>query len=192
MAKGVGDFIGEQNRYELMLAEAMGWDFVEGQGKGSGIDFLAPDGTGIECKFDWDSIKTGNHYLEFAQTSDGGTTWVPSGFSISAGEADLWVVVNEEWMRTLAVESVKRMITENRSELRTTRRARGSTTTGPGSSARPTWCPTTFWTATSFPKSQARLLVDKNDFHIRIDAFVMLDDVIQPFPDIRSEVGTSD
>ena len=46
------------------------------------------------------TLKTGNHYLEFAQTSDGGATWVPSGFSISADEADLWVVVNEEWMRT--------------------------------------------------------------------------------------------
>ena len=129
---GVRDFIGEQNRYELMLAEAMGWDFVEGQGKGSGIDFLAPDGTGIECKFDWDSIKTGNHYLEFAQTSDGGTTWVPSGFSISADEADLWVVVNEEWMRTLTVDSVKRMITENRSELRTTRTRAGVNHNRPG------------------------------------------------------------
>ena len=110
----------------------MDWDFVEEQTKGSAYDYIAPDGTKIEAKFDWDSIKTGNHYLEFAQTSDGGATWVPSGFSISADEADLWVVVNEEWMRTLTVDSVKRMITENRSELRTTRTRAGVNHNRPG------------------------------------------------------------
>jgi len=128
----VADFIGEQNRYELMLAEAMGWDFVEGQSKGSGIDFVAPDGANIEAKFDWDSIKTGNHYLEFAQTSNGGKTWIPSGFSISADEADLWIVVNEEWMRTLTVDSVKKMITENRSNLKITQTRAGVNFNRPG------------------------------------------------------------
>ena len=62
----VRDFIGEQNRYERALAEAMDWDFVEGQSKGSSYDYVTPGGTKIGAKFDWDSIKTGNHYLEFA------------------------------------------------------------------------------------------------------------------------------
>ena len=68
MPRDVGDFIGEQNRYERMLAEAMDWDFVEEQTKGSSYDYITPDGTKIEAKFDWDSIKTGNHYLEFASS----------------------------------------------------------------------------------------------------------------------------
>ena len=75
----VDDFISGQNRYERQLAEAMDWKFVEGQSKGSSYDFVTADGTKIEAKFDWDSIKTGNHYLEFAQSSDGGSTWIPSG-----------------------------------------------------------------------------------------------------------------
>ena len=116
--KDVKDFIGEQRLYEIALAEAMGWEFVEGQKKGSGVDFVTPDGTKIECKFDWDSIKTGNHYLEFEQTSDGGATWVPSGFSISADEADIWLIMNEDWMRMLTVDAVKYAISENRSDLR--------------------------------------------------------------------------
>jgi len=67
VSRRVSDFIGEQNRYERELAKAMDWDFVEGQSKGSSYDYITPDGTKIEAKFDWDSIKTGNHYLEFAE-----------------------------------------------------------------------------------------------------------------------------
>ncbi len=115
---GVHEFIRDQNRYELELAESMGWDFVEGQIKGSAHDFVTPDGTKVEAKFDWDSIKTGNHYLEFAQSSDGGKTWIPSGFTLSADDADLWVVINNEWMRVFSIESLKQFITENRSRLR--------------------------------------------------------------------------
>ena len=48
-----------------------------------------------------------NHYLEFAQTSDNGETWVPSGFALSAEEADYWVVVNEEYIRTFRIEALK-------------------------------------------------------------------------------------
>jgi hypothetical protein len=122
---GIRDFIGEQNQYERLLAKAMNWEFVEDQSKGSSFDYIAPDGTRIEAKFDWDSIKTGNHYLEFAQSSDGGNTWVPSGFSISADEADLWVVINDEWLRTLSIDSIKELLTNNRSELRQTRTRAG-------------------------------------------------------------------
>jgi len=129
---GVRDFIGEQNRYERALAKAMDWDFVEGQSKGSSYDYITPDGTKIEAKFDWDSIKTGNHYLEFAQSSDGGRTWVPSGFTLSADDADLWVVVNNDWMRTLSIESLKRFITENRSSLRITQTRAGVNFNRPG------------------------------------------------------------
>ena len=112
---GVRDFIEDQSRYEIRLSSEMGWSFIEGQGKGSAIDYVAPDGTKIEAKFDWDSVKTGNHYLEYAQTSDSGSTWSPSGFSLSSGEADIWVVINEEWMRVIKIESLVKMLAQNRS-----------------------------------------------------------------------------
>ncbi len=115
---GVRDHINEQNIFERRLGQIMGWSFVEEQGKGSCIDYNSPDGTKIEVKFDWDSISTGNHYLEYAQTSDGGMKWVPSGFSISAEEADLWVIINEEWMRILSISSMREMVKENRSKMR--------------------------------------------------------------------------
>ena len=128
---GVKDFIDSQNRYELELAESMGWDFVEGQSKGSAHDFVTPDGTKVEAKFDWDSIKTGNHYLEFAQSSDGGKTWIPSGFTLSADDADLWVVINNDWMRVFTIESLKQFITENRSRLRIATTRAGVNHNGP-------------------------------------------------------------
>ena len=128
----VRGFIRDQSVHERALAEAMGWEFVEGQSKGSSYDYVAPDGTKIEAKFDWDSIKTGNHYLEFSQSSDGGRTWVPSGFTLSADDADLWVVVNDDWMRTLSIESLKRFITGNRSSLRITQTRAGVNFNRPG------------------------------------------------------------
>ncbi len=128
----VRDFIEDQNRYELELAESMDWDFVEGQSKGSAYDFVTPDGTKVEVKFDWDSIKTGNHYLEFAQSSDGGKTWIPSGFTLSADDADLWVVINNDCMRVFTIESLKQLITEKRSELKITRTRAGINHNRPG------------------------------------------------------------
>ena len=116
----VGDFIRNESEHEKTLAKEMGWEFVEGQTKGSSYDYIAPDGTKIEAKFDWDSIKTGNHYLEYAQSSDGGKTWIPSGFSLSADDADLWVVINNDWMRIFTIYSLKEFITNNRSRLRIT------------------------------------------------------------------------
>ena len=98
----------------------MDWEFVEDQSKGSAYDFITPDGTKIEVKFDWDSIKTGNHYLEFAQSSDGGKTWIPSGFTLSADDAELWVVINNDWMRVFSINSLKQFITNNRSRLKIT------------------------------------------------------------------------
>tara|TARA_B100000676_G_C17760763_1_gene671480 strand:- start:141 stop:620 length:480 start_codon:yes stop_codon:yes gene_type:complete len=116
----VGDFIRNESEHEKALAKEMGWEFVECQTKGSSYDYIAPDGTKIEAKFDWDSIKTGNHYLEYAQSSDGGKTWIPSGFSLSADDADLWVVINNDWMRVFTIDSLKEFITKNRSRLRIT------------------------------------------------------------------------
>jgi len=130
--KDVRDFIQEQNKYERDLAEVMGWSFVEGQSKGSGHDFIAPDGTRIEVKFDWDSIKTGNHYLEFAQSSDGGKTWIPSGFTLSADDADLWVVINNDWMRIFTIYSIKQFITESRAGLKVTQTRAGVNHNRPG------------------------------------------------------------
>ncbi len=131
MSRRVSDFIGEQNRFEQMLAKSMDWEFVDEQSKGSCYDYIAPDGAKIEAKFDWDSIKTGNHYLEFAQSSDGGKTWIPSGFTLSADDADLWVVINIDWMRVFTIESLKQLITENRSSLRIATTRAGVNHNGP-------------------------------------------------------------
>ena len=78
------------------------------------IDFISPDGAKIEAKFDWDSEKTGNHYLEFSQTSDGGKTWIPSGFSISESEIDFWIVINNEFLRYFQIKELKQFLQENR------------------------------------------------------------------------------
>ena len=128
----IKDFIQNTRSYELELSELMGWDYVVGQSKGSAYDFVANDGSRIEAKFDWDSIKTGNHYLEFAQSSDGGKTWIPSGFTLSADDADLWVVINNDWMRVFTIESLKQLITENRSSLKITRTRAGVNHNRPG------------------------------------------------------------
>ena len=111
----VKDFIENETFHERSLAESMHWDYVEVQGKGSGYDFIALDGAKIEAKFDWDSIKTGNHYLEFAQTNDNKATWVPSGFALSADEADYWVVINEDWLRMYRMDHLQAFIKESRS-----------------------------------------------------------------------------
>lgn len=61
----VGDFINSQQQYEIQLAEFFGWEYHTNQSKGSSFDFTSADGMKIEGEFDWDSIKTGNHYLEY-------------------------------------------------------------------------------------------------------------------------------
>jgi len=114
----LSDFIDDESRHERNLAKTMRWKYSEDQQKGSCYDFIAHDGAKIEAKFDWDSIKTGNHYLEFAQTSDNGKTWVPSGFALSAEEADYWVVVNEEYIRTFRIKALKNWVKENRSQFK--------------------------------------------------------------------------
>lgn len=113
----VADFIDEENFHELQLANLLGWDFVSGQTKGAPFDFTAPDTSTIESKFDWDSKKTGNHYLEIAQTNDNKVTWVPSGFSVSSEVADFWIVINEDWMRLFQIQKLKEFLKENRSKL---------------------------------------------------------------------------
>ena len=112
----VSKFIGDEKEHEVQLAHFMCWEYIESQGKGSSYDYIAPDGSKIEAKFDWDSIKTANHYLEIAQTSDNKETWVPSGFSISADEANLWVVINEDWVRIFQIEVLKEYLNQNRSK----------------------------------------------------------------------------
>jgi hypothetical protein len=128
----IEDFIVDESRHERALAKAMHWEYVEVQKKGSCYDFIAPDGAKIEAKFDWDSIKTGNHYLEFAQTSDDGKTWVPSGFALSAEEADYWVIVNEDWIRTLRIDVLRNWLAEERSTLRITQTRAGVNYNQPG------------------------------------------------------------
>ena len=115
---GVKDFISKEEKHERRLAKVMNWEYVEEQKKGSCYDFIAPDGEKIEVKFDWDSIKTGNHYLEFAQTNDNKVTWVPSGFSLSSEEVDYWVVINEEFLRIFRVDQLKLFLFENRATLK--------------------------------------------------------------------------
>ena len=135
-----GDFIGQQNHFERLLAKSMDWEFVDQQSKGSCYDYIAPDGAKIEAKFDWDSIKTGNHYLEFGQTSDlsGVMThnWVPSGFSLSAEEADYWVVINNDWLRMFEIAKLRAFIEANRRELKVTRTRAGVNHNRPGQFSR--------------------------------------------------------
>ena len=123
--KEVKKFIKQQNRYEIFLGNVMNWVFIKEQSKGSSYDYISPDGSKIEAKFDWDSIKTGNHYLEFSQTSDGGKTWVPSGFSISEVEADYWVVVNNDWFRMIKIQTLREFLVKNRNKLKITQTRAG-------------------------------------------------------------------
>ena len=123
--KEVKKFIKQQNRYEIFLGNVMNWVFIKEQSKGSSYDYISPDGSKIEAKFDWDSIKTGNHYLEFSQTSDGGKTWVPSGFSLSEVEADYWVVVNNDWFRMIKIQTLREFLVKNRNKLKITQTRAG-------------------------------------------------------------------
>ncbi len=133
---GVSDFIDDESRHERTLAKEMHWDYIEDQQKGSCYDFNAPDGSKIEAKFDWDSIKTGNHYLEFGQTSNNGETWVPSGFSLSAEEADYWVVINNDWLRMFEISKLREFLTANRRQLKVTRTKAGVNYNHPGQFSR--------------------------------------------------------
>ena len=117
----VGDFILRQQKYEQILASKMGWDYVESQSKGSSYDYRSADGSKIEVKFDWDSIKTENHYLEYGQTSVGEGGEIPSGFALSAEDADYWVVVNDDLLRMFEINTLKQFVKENRASFRTTR-----------------------------------------------------------------------
>ena len=113
----VSDFIDEEGANEHQLAKYMNWEYVNSQKKGSAYDFTSPDGSKIEAKFDWDSVKTGNHYLEFAQTSDNKITWEPSGFSLSENQAQFWVVINENFIRIFQIEVLRDFIRKQRSTL---------------------------------------------------------------------------
>lgn len=125
-------FIDSQKKYEMKLGSIMNWAFIKEQSKGSSYDYISPDGSKIEAKFDWDSIKTGNHYLEFSQTSDGGKTWVPSGFSISEVEADYWVVVNNDWFRMIKIQTLREFLVKNRNKLKITQTRAGVNFNRPG------------------------------------------------------------
>ena len=113
----VGDFIERESIHEKELAEFMKWKFIEEQEKGSSYDYIALDGSKIEAKFDWDSVKTGNHYLEIAQTNDNKVTWFPSGFSLSSKNADYWIVINSQWLRIFQIEVLMNFIQNNRNSL---------------------------------------------------------------------------
>lgn len=128
----VKKFIKTQNQYEIFLGNAMSWIFIKEQSKGSSYDYISPDGSKIEAKFDWDSIKTGNHYLEFSQTSDGGKNWVPSGFSLSEVEADYWVVVNNDWFRMIKIQTLREFLVKNRNKLKITQTRAGVNFNRPG------------------------------------------------------------
>lgn len=116
----VSDFIKEQNHYERELAEFMGWEFVEGQKKGSSYDCITSNGQKVELKMDWGSKTTGNHYLEFSQKSSSGSDWVPSGFTLSKETSDYWIVVNNDFMYISKTKEVERMINEKGETFRVT------------------------------------------------------------------------
>ena len=128
----VSDFIKDESRHERLLAKVMHWAYVEDQKKGSCYDFIAPDGGKIEAKFDWDSIKTGNHYLELGQTSNNGETWVASGFALSEGVADYWVVINNDWLRVFDVNKLAEFLKNNRRKLKMVKTKDGVNHNRPG------------------------------------------------------------
>ena len=128
----VSDFMENEGENEKRLAQFMNWEYIDNQQKGFPYDYIAPDGSKIEAKFDWDSIKTGNHYLEFSQTSDGGKNWVPSGFSLSEVEADYWVVVNNDWFRMIKIQTLREFLVKNRNKLKITQTRAGVNFNRPG------------------------------------------------------------
>jgi len=132
----VSDFIEDESKNERTLAKAMHWTYIEGQKKGSCYDFVAPNGAKIEAKFDWDSIKTGNHYLEYGQTSNNGKSWEPSGFSLSAEEADYWVVINNDWLRMFEIAKLRVFLQSHRSEFKSTGTKSGVNHNRPGQYSR--------------------------------------------------------
>jgi len=115
----VRDHIEVTQLAEKQLAELMSWHYLENQDKGDAIDYIAPNGKRIEIKFDWDSIMTGNHYLEFAQTVDGWNSTDPSGIALSEDKADYWVVVNEEFIRIFEMDTLVRWLKDNRTRFET-------------------------------------------------------------------------
>ena len=120
----VRTFIQEQRNHEKKLAEFLGWEFIEEQKKGTAFDCITPEGEKVEMKLDWGSKVTGNHYLEFEQKSHYSASWVPSGFSLSKEQADIWLVANDDFVYLLKVEEVERMLEERKGEFetRTTRK----------------------------------------------------------------------
>jgi hypothetical protein len=116
--KDVHDFIKQERTYEKKLGKLMGWDYISDQKKGSCWDYETKNGLRIEAKFDWDSIKTGNHYLEISQTSNGGASWEPSGYSLSSKKADYWIVVNDDWLRLFDMPSLQKFVETNRPHLK--------------------------------------------------------------------------
>jgi hypothetical protein len=114
----VSDFINSESEHERALAGFMQWEYIEEQSTGDGFDFIANDNSKIEAKFDWGSIKTGNHFLEYSQTNDNMRTWKPSGHAISAQQADYWVVINEDWLRMYNMEDLNAFVDENRSSFK--------------------------------------------------------------------------
>ena len=151
----VRDFIEKNNYYELILSRTMNWDFIYEQSKGTSYDYISPDQSKIEAKFDWDSIKTGNHYLEFSQTSDGGNTWVPSGFSISEVEADYWVVVNNDWFRMIKIQTLREFLVKNRNKLKITQTRAGVNFNRPGQLSKAYLIPCLLYTSPS-PRDRTR------------------------------------
>ena len=128
----VRDHIDMTQFAEKELALMMCWHYAGDQEKGSSIDYIAPNGDRIEVKFDWDSIKTGNHYLEFGQTSNDGKTWVASGFALSEEVADYWVVVNNDWLRVFDVKKLVDFLRTNRRELKMVKTKAGVNHNSPG------------------------------------------------------------
>jgi hypothetical protein len=59
---------------------------------GCALDFITPDGVRIEVKEDHAAGKTGNFYLEYAQTFDGWKSSQWSGLFLAFEQADIFVV----------------------------------------------------------------------------------------------------
>jgi len=116
----VRNFIEEQKRYERIISEYLGCEYLDNQRRGDYYDCISNSAHKIEIKFDWLSIQTGNHFLEFNQRTYE-NEWVPSGIEISARDADYWIVVNNDSIYILTIESVKKMLGDNDFKISSTR-----------------------------------------------------------------------
>jgi hypothetical protein len=89
----VGSHIKRMKVHEHNFARYYGLSINHDQKKGSAWDCMIPTtGQKIEMKFDFMAAKTGNHFVEFEYSNNGGEDWDESGISLALYQSDYWAV----------------------------------------------------------------------------------------------------